>query len=102
MSTTGRLSFYCGFWYDHHDEKPCVPESQWGPWGAWNECTVTVGKGKQMRSRECQSLGCTPENDCPVGVKDQERECGGVWADWEDWDTCKCRQHLSHTETKIG
>ena len=94
--------FYCGFWYDHYDEKPCVPQSHWSQWGNWSACSVSVGKGKQQRVRECKSLGCTPESDCPVGNRKQERECGGVWADWGDanWDACQCRQHLTHTETK--
>ena len=94
--------FYCGHWYDHHDEKPCVPDSQWGAWGQWNQCSVTAGKGKQKRVRSCESLGCTPESDCPAGAREQERECGGQWAAWTDnWDACQCRQHLTHTETQL-
>ena len=93
--------FYCGPWYDHHDEKPCVPDSQWGAWGQWNQCSVAAGKGKQKRLRSCESLGCTPESDCPEGAKEQERECGGEWAEWtNNWDACQCRQHLTHSETQ--
>ena len=94
--------FYCGPWYDHHDEKPCVPDGQWGAWGQWNQCSVTAGKGKQIRVRSCESLGCTPESDCPAGAREQERECGGQWVEWTDnWDACQCRQHLTHTETQL-
>ena len=94
--------YYCGPWYDHTDEKECQPIGAWGTWDEWSACSVTRGTGRQTRSRVCKSKGCWSEEDCPVGARDQERACGGGWVEWDDnqWDQCRCRQHLKHTETK--
>ena len=37
-----------------------------GSWGAWSGCSVTCGKGINMRSREYADPGQVSEDTCPV------------------------------------
>lgn len=68
-----------------------VSSNQWGPWGAWDECTKSCGEGFQMRRRVCNGKSC-------IGCNQEWRTCNSepckervedLITDWELIETNK-------------
>ncbi|XP_039268750.2 uncharacterized protein LOC120343761 isoform X2 [Styela clava] len=87
--------------------KPCPQEKDkaqrttvkvnWGPWSDWSVCSVSCGKGKQMRVRICTDNTCQqPERQeqecgkpCPQEKDKGQRTTVKVnWRPWSDWSVC--------------
>ncbi|KAG7219079.1 hypothetical protein INR49_019341 [Caranx melampygus] len=93
--------------------KPCVGEAQqtercshlpfcpvdggWGPWSAFEPCSVTCGVGQRVSVRTCNNP--TPQHggkQCP-GDRRQTKIChtdkfcpvDGEWSAWTPWAKCK-------------
>ncbi|MBN3309725.1 CILP1 protein, partial [Amia calva] len=56
-------------------ETPPCPEAKWSPWGPWAPCTVTCGKGHQVRRRTCVKPSGTDGQHC-VGRPAELQKCG--------------------------
>merc|ERR1719433_248010 len=69
----------------------------YGPWGAWEECSTTCGKGFRYQERECLKSS----NELCYNITGEqhsryescfERPCP-KWTEWEGWSDCSgtCR-----------
>ncbi|XP_043936226.1 properdin isoform X2 [Protopterus annectens] len=91
----------------------CPVNGNWGPWGAWSDCPVTCGVGRQTRNRECNNpaprhngqpcpgssilyKSCTVKTNCPVSGN-------GIWPEWSTWSNCypHCGSNAKKRRTKI-
>ncbi|XP_044178030.1 A disintegrin and metalloproteinase with thrombospondin motifs adt-1-like isoform X2 [Acropora millepora] len=86
---------------DCNKNVPCPVNGNWAEWGAWTECSLTCGPGKQTRVRQCNNpapayggkncdgpfrqSGVCIKKKCPVD---------GNWGGWSSWSTCSktCKQ----------
>ncbi|XP_078667263.1 uncharacterized protein LOC144909086 [Branchiostoma floridae x Branchiostoma belcheri] len=75
---------------------PCPVDGSWSDWGAWSNCSVTCGVGRETRNRTCTNP--TPAfggTDCD-GPAQEIQECDtgvpcpvdGGWSDWGAWSAC--------------
>ncbi|XP_025100019.1 SCO-spondin-like [Pomacea canaliculata] len=80
-----RIQFRCG---------PDEVAGNWESWQAWGACSVTCGRGQQLRRRVCDVAELNEcVRPCP-GSEMERRECGrdccvdGNWGQWERWGGC--------------
>ncbi|CAH1782230.1 unnamed protein product, partial [Owenia fusiformis] len=50
----------------------------WGAWGAFTECSVTCGPGKQSRIRQCDRPSPIGNGKCPGAVQNQDNETARI------------------------
>ncbi|MAF78333.1 MAG: hypothetical protein CME60_09230 [Halobacteriovoraceae bacterium] len=43
---------------DHYPHPPRIPDTRWGRWSSWGQCTRSCGGGVQRRYRQCLSDRC--------------------------------------------
>ena len=48
--------------------------SEWQEWSAWSQCTVSCGKGAEIRARACNKPDVGGSQSCP-GNSTESREC---------------------------
>lgn len=56
--------------------KPCPVDGKWGEFGAFSACSVSCGKGKKKRTRECNNPA--PQHggkECQEGSKEEVQDC---------------------------
>lgn len=76
------------------NEQDCPRDCQWGPYGAFTECSTTCGPGIKSRSRVIVQEADPGGRNC-TGEFSQELSCNlrpcGIdceWDEWGEWDTC--------------
>ena len=52
----------------------CYNYGSWGSWSSWSSCSATCGKGREIRTRECEEDPATGGTFCP-GLDREERSC---------------------------
>ena len=50
-------------------------DGQWGNWGAWSNCPVTCGGGKQIRVRSCNNPKPSGGGKACDGEKENKKNC---------------------------
>ncbi|XP_039610072.1 SCO-spondin [Polypterus senegalus] len=71
----------------------CQVDGDWTPWSLWSDCSVTCGRGVQIRSRAC--INPPPRNngsDCS-GPEQEAQDCGSKpchedSCPWSSWSPC--------------
>ena len=93
------LGHSCGGYCEglNHESKSCNEEccpvnGTWADWADWSACTVTCGRGTQVRHRNCIDSECGGSCD---GTDLDTRSCNtdcclvnGSWTEWSNWTTC--------------
>ncbi|XP_077981821.1 semaphorin-5A-like [Glandiceps talaboti] len=94
----GNFICFCvyGEWMGPSCEDPVI-HGEWGTWGAWEECSVTCGRGVRYRRRNCDNPApsdyggkyCKHDN----GIYDRDAElCATTpcpqWSMWYAWSPC--------------
>eukprot|EP00929_Paragymnodinium_shiwhaense_P079221 TRINITY_DN4121_c0_g1_i1.p1 TRINITY_DN4121_c0_g1~~TRINITY_DN4121_c0_g1_i1.p1 ORF type:complete len:1714 (-),score=320.65 TRINITY_DN4121_c0_g1_i1:72-5213(-) len=79
-------------------------DCQFSPWASWSGCSATCDGGQRERLRHVLTPSSTEGAAC-AGPLHQVMACGAtsceaqekcldcLWADWDDWSSCKCGQH---------
>ncbi|XP_044798653.2 hemicentin-1 isoform X3 [Bubalus bubalis] len=75
--------------------RPCPVHGAWSTWQPWGTCSVSCGKGTQIRTRLCNNPPPSFAGSYCDGAETQiqvcnERHCpiDGKWATWTSWSAC--------------
>ncbi|KAM8881275.1 SCO-spondin isoform 1-T4 [Synchiropus picturatus] len=78
---------------DYCQDIDCRVDGDWTPWSVWSDCTVTCGKGAQVRSRAC--INPPPRNNGSYCIgSDREIQdcetspCLDDLCPWSPWSPC--------------
>uniref|UniRef100_G3N7U1 SCO-spondin n=1 Tax=Gasterosteus aculeatus aculeatus TaxID=481459 RepID=G3N7U1_GASAC len=63
---------------DYCQDIDCTVDGGWTPWSVWSDCSVTCGRGTQVRTRAC--IDPPPRNN--------GSQCGGPEQETQDYDLC--------------
>ncbi|XP_039258341.2 SCO-spondin-like [Styela clava] len=65
--------------------------ASWGEYNEWSECSLTCGRGRRVRSRECTNgeigdAGCPPDQENELGECNKQN-CP-TFTEWSPWGEC--------------
>ncbi|XP_035222665.1 hemicentin-1-like isoform X3 [Stegodyphus dumicola] len=73
----------------------CPVDGRWSMWSDWQPCSVSCGKGIQIRIRECKNPEPLHGGQPCLGEGEESQECvldecavHGEWGAWNEWSLC--------------